>query len=493
MKAVLAKLTIPHWRTRLQLALLFTLAMTISQGISLWIIKSQNANIQEAINRFHLLENTTSAVTLLNVLNTEKRHIGITSLSDHRKGIFLSQTAWAINSERSLDTLVMRLSQMLDFSPSRIQISDKINNKVFCLAEKSEKINNSTKTSALEKNITGINQQKNTEQKTQKNSKTNKITEACRGDFFISTQLDDGQWLNFYFHLGPPSRVLISKVLPGVLASLFLIIIITNLTLSRIISPLQQLSRGAEKVGRGETYFIPVSGPQDVKQTIIAFNDMQEKLNRFIKDRTHLMAAISHDLRTPITVMRLRLELFEQSDDKTKLLETLDEMESITVASLNFVRESSIEEDTKDIDINALLAIICDDLQDTGLQTYYQERNRIIYSCRSKSLKRALTNLIHNGAIYGKKVDVSLHTVKDTHKQHIHTLEIHIKDQGSGIPNDMHEAIFEPFVRLENSRNRKTGGTGLGLSIARTIIRHHGGDILLRNQPEGFCVIVQLP
>ena len=387
----------------------------------------------------------------------------------------------------------MRLSNVLNFSPSRIQISDKINNNIFCLTETTKKENNSSTDSALEKNIINSEKKINMENKNQKKPKTDKITEACRSDFFISAQLDDGQWLNFYFRLGPPSRVLISKVLPGVLASLLLIIIITNLTLSRITSPLQQLSRGAKKVGRGETYFIPASGPQDVKQTIIAFNDMQEKLNRFIKDRTHLMAAISHDLRTPITVMRLRLELFEQSDDKIKLLETLDEMESITVASLNFVRESNIEEDTKDIDMNALLASICDDLQETGLQTYYQEHSRIIYSCRSTSLKRALTNLIHNGAIYGKKVDVSLHYAKDIDKKNIHTLEIHIKDQGSGIPSDMHETIFEPFVRLENSRNRKTGGTGLGLSIARTIIRHHGGDILLHNQPEGFGVVVQLP
>jgi len=495
MKAVLAKLTIPHWRTRIQLALLFTLAMTVSQGISLWIIKNQNANIQEAINRFHLLENTTSAITLLNVLNTEKRHIGITSLSDHRKGIFLSQSAWPLSSESSLDDLVMRLSKTLSFSPSRIQISDKIDSNFFCHTEaqkqekekekEKEKEDSPSTDSDLKKNKTSSGKKIK--------PKIDKITEACRSDFFISAQLDDGQWLNFYFRLGPPSRVLISKVLPGVLASLLLIIIITNLTLSRITSPLQQLSRGAKKVGRGETYFIPASGPQDVKQTIIAFNDMQEKLNRFIKDRTHLMAAISHDLRTPITVMRLRLELFEQSDDKTKLLETLDEMESITVASLNFVRESNIEEDTKDIDMNALLASICDDSQETGLQTYYQEHCRIIYSCRSTSLKRALTNLIHNGAIYGKRVDVSLHCAKNMDKKNIHTLEIHIKDQGSGIPKDMHETIFEPFVRLENSRNRKTGGTGLGLSIARTIIRHHGGDILLRNQPEGFRVVVQLP
>ena len=493
MKAVLEKLLIPHWRTRIQLALLFTLAMTVSQGISLWIIKNQNANIQVAINRFHLLENTTSAVTLLNVLNTENRYIGITSLSDHRKGIFLSQHPWPLISGRSLDDLVVRLSQMLDFSPARIQINNKIDNEKFCLMEKTQKEKSITTNSTLEKNKENTDQKENSENKNKIQSKIDKITEACQSDFFVSAQLDDGQWLNFYFHLGPPSRVLISKVLPGILASLLLIIIITNLTLNRITLPLQQLSRGAEKVGRGETYIIPASGPQDVKQTIIAFNDMQKKLNRFIKDRTHLMAAISHDLRTPITVMRLRLELFEHSDDKIKLLETLDEMESITIASLNFVRESNIEEDTKDIDINALLASICDDLQETGLETYYKEHSRIIYSCRSKSLKRALTNLVHNGAIYGKTVGVNLHPIKNINKANTHTLEIHINDQGPGIPNDMHETIFEPFVRLENSRNRKTGGTGLGLSIARTIVRHHGGDILLRNQPEGFSVVVQLP
>ena len=459
MKTMLTMFTVSHWRTRLQLALLFTLAMMLSQGVSLWIIKNQNANLQEAINRFHLLENTSSDITLLNVLNNEQRTIGIMSLSDHRKNLFMAQQAWPMDEQRSLDDLALRLSQMLDFPISRIRITNKITNEQFCIDGQNS-----------------LNQEKT------------KVENNCNGNFFISAQLDDGTWLNFSFRLGPPSKLLIEKVLPSVLISLLLIIIITNLTLNRIVSPLQQLCRAAEKVGRGETYLIPASGPQDVKQTIIAFNDMQNKLSRYIKDRTQLMAAISHDLRTPITVMRLRLELFEDNEDKLKLLETLEEMENITTASLDFVRESNVDESTKDIDMNALLASICDDLQDTGLKINYHECGRSIYSCRSNSLKRALTNLIHNGAIYGERVDVTLLTSKN--KQ---AIEIHIDDHGPGIPSDMHEQIFEPFVRLENSRNRKTGGTGLGLSIARTIIRHHGGDIQLQNKTDGFRVVVQLP
>lgn len=303
---------------------------------------------------------------------------------------------------------------------------------------------------------------------------------------FLSVQLDDGNWLNFYFNLGPPSKLLIKKVTPGIILTIISVILITSLTLNKITRPLKQLSIAAEKVGRGERCQIPASGPKDVKKTICAFNDMQENLTVYVKGRTYVMAAISHDLRTPITTMRLRVELLPESEDKLKLLQTLEEMQDITHASLDFFRETNIDEDNKNVDLNALLASICDDLQDTGLNVEYQNSERLIISCRDKALKRALNNLILNGATYGQQVKVAIENTK----KHIH---INISDQGKGIPLDMRERIFEPFVRLDHSRNNETGGTGLGLTIARTIVRHHGGDIKLLNKEKGFTVLVSLP
>ena len=448
----------PRWlaNTRWQLALLFTLAVVLSQVISLWIVHNQDTHLQEAVYRFNLLERTASDIKLLNLVNPEQRQIAMRALSKGRKGILLAESPWLISPKANMPDLQQRLASSLEFSVSRVSVATKVIDQQYC-------------------------QDSNELQQRDEFS-----PEPCDSDLFLSAQLDDNIWLNFYFDLGPPSKLLLEKVTPGIILTLISVILITSLTLNRITRPLQRLSQAAVKVGRGELCQIPESGPEDVKQTIHAFNEMQEKLNLYIKDRTHLMAAISHDLRTPITTMRLRVELLPEDSEKTKLLETLDEMEAITSASLNFVRESNVNETNKEVDINALLASICDDLHDAGLQVEYQHSERLIYSCRTKALKRALTNLISNGAIYGQQVMVEL---KLEHQQ----LHILITDKGAGIPEDMHERIFEPFVRIEDSRNRETGGTGLGMSIARTIILHHGGDIKLLNHADGFTVQVILP
>jgi len=448
----------PRWLTdiRWQLALLFTLAVVLSQAISLWIVHNQNVHFQEAINRFNLLERTATDIKLLNLVNPEQRKIAMLALSKGRKGILLADSPWQIKSDANMPALQQRIASNLEFSVSRISVATEVIDQKYC--HDANDLQHRDEFSP----------------------------EPCDSDLFISAQLDDNAWLNFYFDLGPPSKLLLEKVTPGIILTLLSVIVITSLTLNRITRPLQRLSQAAEKVGRGETCQITASGPEDVKQTILAFNEMQEKINLYIKDRTYLMAAISHDLHTPITTMRLRVELLPQDSEKTKLLETLDEMEAITNASLDFVRESNIDEISKEVDINALLASICDDLHDAGLQVEYQNDERLIYSCRAKALKRALTNLIRNGAIYGQQVRVEL----KPHDQH---LQIVITDKGTGIPEDMHKRIFEPFVRLEDSRNRKTGGIGLGMSIARTIILHHGGNIKLQNHTQGFTVLVTLP
>lgn len=442
--------------TRWQLALLFTLAVVLSQAVSLWIVHNQDTYVQEAINRFNLLERTASEVKLLNLVNPEQRQLAIRALSKGRKGILLAESPWQTNPQANMPELQQRLADNLEFSGSRISVATKVIDQKYC------------------------HDANDLQQKNEFSPK------PCDSDLFLSAQLDDNAWLNYYFDLGPPSKLLLEKITPGIILTLISVIVITSLTLNRITRPLKSLLQAAEKVGRGETCQIPASGPEDVKQTIYAFNEMQEKLNLYIKDRTYLMAAISHDLHTPITTMRLRVELLPEDDEKRRLLETLDEMEAITNASLDFVRESNVDEVSKDVDINALLASICDDLQDIGLNVEYQNNERSIYFCRGNALKRALTNLISNGAIYGHQARVEL-------KVNQSQLQIVIADKGEGIPEEMHKRIFEPFVRLEDSRNRETGGTGLGMSIARTIIFHHGGDIQLLNHKGGFTVQVILP
>lgn len=452
------KWSMPRWlqATQWQLALLFTIAVVLSQVISLLLVYNHSATIQTAIDRRLLLESTTNSVKLLNLIAPEQRDLAIRAITDTDRAVLLADSPWRTKDEFYLPELQQRFADIMEISLERIAVTSRVSSRAYCKHDSES-----------------VQQQPFT-------------PELCESNLYVSTQLDDKVWLNFYFNLGPPSYVLIERIFPTLFMTLISVIVITGLMLRRITNPLKSLSQAANKFSRGELSEVAPSGPEEVKQTILAFNNMQEKLNLYIKDRLFLMAAVSHDLHTPITTMRLRLELLPDSEDKDKLLETLSDMEVITQASLEFVRESNIEEDNKEIDISALLASICDDLLETGLKVEYVQHERCTYFCRGKALKRAVTNLINNAVNYGYEAKVTL-TVN------VDELHIAIHDKGEGIPEDMHERIFEPFVRLEDSRNRKTGGTGLGMSIARTIIRHHGGDLKLVNQPEGFTVLVILP
>lgn len=300
--------------------------------------------------------------------------------------------------------------------------------------------------------------------------------------------INSKQWLNVEIHyLQPPSLL----VLPSLLSTLFTAIVFTIiviLMIKRITRPLVALTVASDKLGRGEvTPPLPECGPSDIRQTTRAFNQMNLRLQRFVQDRTRMLAAISHDLRTPITTLRLRAEFLEDTDSRRKILATLDEMQAMTEASLAFVREAAAKEDTRRVDLMALVASLCDDLADMGLDVQFAEVQQYPYACRPVSLKRALRNLIENAVRYGQRAWVAIRTTETE-------LYITIDDEGPGISTEDFSRVFEPFVRLESSRNPETGGIGLGMSIARSIVHGHGGEIVLNNRPMGgLRVTVMLP
>jgi signal transduction histidine kinase len=251
------------------------------------------------------------------------------------------------------------------------------------------------------------------------------------------------------------------------------------LMVRRITRPMASLAAAAERAGRGET-IEPLAevGPLDVRQTTAAFNRMHDRQQRFIQDRTRMLAAMSHDLRTPITTLRLRAEFIDDDEIRSKILETLEEMQRMTEATLAFVREEAKAEATRKVDLNALIESVVLDLSDLGNDVHFAETARITYACRPHGMRRALRNLLENALRYGGKAEAAL---IDRGEQ----LLITIDDQGPGIPDVDIDRMFKPFVRLDDSRNDETGGIGLGLAIARSIIRGHGGDIQLANRDEG--------
>jgi len=241
------------------------------------------------------------------------------------------------------------------------------------------------------------------------------------------------------------------------------------------------LTRAADRVGRGDyPEPVPETGPLEIRRAAKAFNRMTARLKRFVEDRTRMLAAISHDLRTPITSLRLRAEFVEDPENRARIIETLNEMEQMVEAAMTFAREETANEATRKIDIAALVESAVEDLAETGRPIAFSgEVTPRVYPCRPLSIKRAFGNLVSNALEYGATVEVAIQDADDD------GLWIEISDDGPGIPIDQREQVFEPFFRLEESRNRDTGGIGLGMAIARTAIRAHGGEIYLEDAPQG--------
>jgi signal transduction histidine kinase len=304
----------------------------------------------------------------------------------------------------------------------------------------------------------------------------------------ISARLDDGRWLNAGMGVPTPSPrwALPSLLSMGVMAAALSLIVIVMVR--RITRPMARLAVAAEGLGRGETVPpLAERGPLDVRKTTRAFNQMNDRLQRFVRDRTRMLAAISHDLRTPITSLRLRAEFIEDEETRAKILETLDEMQRMTEATLAFAREEAAREDTRTVDLGALIESLCDDLAEMGLDVVFAGAERTPYPCRPLSLKRAIRNLVENAVAYGRRARVALTATGGA-------FQIAIDDDGPGIPEADFERVFAPFVRLEESRSQDTGGIGLGMAIARSIVRGHGGDITLANRSGGgLRAVIHLP
>jgi len=243
--------------------------------------------------------------------------------------------------------------------------------------------------------------------------------------------------------------------------------------------PLRALAERADAFGRGTVEPPPPeAGPEEARRLIAAFTRMQERLRRFVADRTRMLAAIGHDLRTPITSLKLRAELLDDAEARSRMLATLDEMERMTEATLAFAREDATAEPSRSVDLAALISSFADDLTEMGKPVTFADAARLPYVCRPTALRRALANLVENAIQYGERARVTLGATSAGPV-------ITIDDDGPGIPEDQIEQAFKPFVRLETSRSRETGGAGLGLAIARSIVLAHGGDLVLSNRPEG--------
>jgi signal transduction histidine kinase len=252
--------------------------------------------------------------------------------------------------------------------------------------------------------------------------------------------------------------------------------------------PLKTLAAAAEELGRNiQRPPMPESGPVEVAQAARAFNTMQSRLAGTIRERTQVLAAMSHDLKTPISRLRLRAELLDDAQQRAKFTADLQEMEAMVAGALDFLRGMENGEPPRPVDMMALLESLQTDMQESGGEVRITGRTTAPLHGRVQALKRGIGNLIENAIKYGQRADV---VIDDNETR----LRLRIEDDGPGIPADQLEKVFEPFYRLESSRNRDTGGSGLGLAIARGVAALHGGQLTLENRAQGgLAAILTLP
>lgn len=303
---------------------------------------------------------------------------------------------------------------------------------------------------------------------------------AAGGVFFtVQVALRDGTWVTFDSHVSPQAIGMPLRLAATLLILLGTVIVLSLVAVRWVTGPLTSLADAAERLGEDiNRPPLPETGPSEAQRAARAFNTMQQRLARFIADRTRIFTAMSHDLKTPITRLRLRTEMLENEELRAKFDRDLREMEAMVTQTLDFMRDAGAGEPMQRIDVMAMLESLQADFQETGGTVEIAGTSLGPFAGRPLALRRCLGNLMENAIRYGRRATVKVEDAADR-------LILRVLDEGPGIAPDELEQAFEPFFRGEASRNRDTGGTGLGLGIARNIARAHGGELTLQNRAEG--------
>ncbi|MBW4091588.1 MAG: HAMP domain-containing histidine kinase [Proteobacteria bacterium] len=318
--------------------------------------------------------------------------------------------------------------------------------------------------------------------------------DPARHQLVLGLLLPGGGWLNVRAVLPPPQPWHSPSFLWAFGLMTLAAAALSLWAVRRLTAPVRTLAEAAEALGRDvNAPALPETGPSEVAAAAAAFNTMAARIRRFVQDRTELLTAIGHDLRTPITRLKLRAEFVEDDEQRRKMLADLDELEQMVAATLAFGRDARTGEPVVPLDLAELLRTVLDEAADARPEMTdslaYEGPAHLTLRARSLGLKRAFANLTSNAIMYGGGARVRLLAAGADGM-----VTIEIEDDGPGVPPEQLDLVFEPFHRGEPSRNRETGGVGLGLPIARNILRAHGGDITIANRPGGgLKVTVRLP
>lgn len=288
--------------------------------------------------------------------------------------------------------------------------------------------------------------------------------------------LGPGRWLNAEFYWPEGANLLPGLLLSAAIASLALVIVAIWLAY-RLSRPLQRLSEASVRMAQGQAVEpVPETGPAVLKAAAQSFNTMSRRLTAMLDNQRTLLGSIAHDLRTPITSLKLKTEFIDEPSVKQGMQASLDELQAMTEAALAAARTGLGEEPLRDVDVAALVESVCADLTDIGSEVAFAPSHAVNATCRPNELKRAARNVIENAIKYGMRAKVSV-------ARSVNGIAIQVDDDGPGVPQGAGEKLFEPFVRGDTARGQ--GGLGLGLTLARAVARAHNGDLTLANREGG--------
>lgn len=461
-----------HWRklrVQTQLLVLLVFATVVAQAVDLAIQLKVREHMLNQNKLAQSFERIAAATDFMSRLSQEKRQNYLSSLNLGRERYILEATPF-VQEQDSQPAQVEALTAVLQkttIQPDKIRLFvGNVSTLPMC------------KGSALPELLTPPIGHYSTS------------SHPCYSELIASVHLPTMGWLNLSHNIRRPAPFYFSLYWLTNLLTLVLSIVVIIYALRSLLNPIRKLQQAVKRSGNSiNPTLVDEQGAADIRELICEYNQMQLRNSRFVSNRTQLLAAISHDLRTPITSMRLRLDFLPESEEKVKLLESLSQLKATADASLNFVRETKSEEAFGPLDLLALAEVCCEDLAETGLPVEWVESpstpEQAIVQGQTHALRRVLENLIQNAVNYGLQAQVSVTETATSY-------QVEVLDKGPGIPLDQQERVFEPFVRIEESRNQETGGIGLGLAIARSIADDHGGQILFHQLEGGFKVSLAL-
>ena len=459
-----------------QLALLLILVLLVAQVITIVILAGERQGALRSASLEHVLQRVADGYTLADTTDPERQERILRALSSPTLRLSIDPAPYLTEDRAS--GMTRRLAKELELPVEQVRTAMEADEDD-CMPDRDEHRDR-------ERHDDEDDEHHEYEEHRDEDDHRDDRHE-CPPVLGVSLALSSGQWFNARARPPAPSWLWLKATLTSVGITAVLLTLTLLLAVRRILQPMNELSLAAHAFGRGEKVRVPEKGPEDVREVTRAFNQMQDQVGRAQEDRARLLAALAHDLRTPITSMRLRVEMLPEGEDRDRLLDSLREMQHLAEATLDFIRGTTTEQHRR-YDLATLLDSLCGDLQEMGLAVHCDDSPRCVLQGQPEAVKRALRNLIENAVNYGDQAEVTLATT-DTEAV------VTIVDQGSGILEADRERVFEPFYRLEHSRSRETGGAGLGLAIARTLIRGMGGDIRLGAGPggQGLQVSVTLP